>query len=173
MPDKGFFDDLSKWLVIFMSLIFLLLPFSAIEAGEIILESRFCNSTKGAEINASVLSNALKSGNTVVIPQGRFSLNSVFVSGLSNTILKGTVSGSARLSELNFIGSEGLIISNNESLQINDIDISGPSSSDLIVLKSGKGFKANNTNVITNLNLSESCLYRNLDWLIPVLHILL
>ncbi len=147
---------------------------NAILGSEITLEARTCSGTASTS-NTSILASAISSGNVLILPEGKFEVDSVNINGVDGFTLKGTLDGgSIPVTDLSFADqTTGLTLSNTSNTAIRDLNISGMASAELVVLQTGGEFTAENLNIITNTADNSLCLAYNLDWLVPVLSILL
>lgn len=145
-------------------------------AESIRLESRSCSGTNIENQNMSILLSAIASGKQVVLPSGEFRIAELSVSNIENGTLQGATDSSTGepLSKLVFPGANGLTLSNVSNFQLLDLDILGSSGGSLVVLENAGDFSAINLRILERTSSdSNMCLSYNLDWLVPVLHILL
>jgi hypothetical protein len=158
-----------------LSLMFCIVGPPSALAQTIELQARTCSASNVADHNSSVLLRALKSGSEVLLPEGEFQVSSFMISGVTKASLRGTVDTETNepISKLVFSESQGIRLSHTSDVELIGLDICGPADGSLITLEDSGEFSAENLRILAQTSSSVTCLSFNLDWLVPVLHILL
>lgn len=145
-------------------------------AAQSVVELRKCPcSSDQANRNTAVLSNAIRSDVVVQLPEGNFSLAPVTINGAQNLTIKGTADTSNTITtRLKILAATGMSLTNVPNMRMENLEIQGNSSTNLVVLSNAGDLSANNLKLTTgDTTTFTDCLQPNLDWLVPVISLIL
>ncbi|GAB6096163.1 hypothetical protein JCM14469_24160 [Desulfatiferula olefinivorans] len=140
----------------------------------VVLEKCPCSSDQASR-NKTVLTNAIGSNVVVQLPEGNFSSNPIAIDGVSNLTIKGQADASDAIqTRLKILSSTGMSLTNVTNMRLEDLEIQGNATSNLVVLSEAGGLTADNLKLTTGSpEIFTECLKPNLDWLVPVISLIL
>ncbi len=138
------------------------------------LESELCGAQNAAQHNTSIIQGLIESNVLIKIPPGQYLMDPIVISGISN----GKIMGTGGLDTiLEFTNVEGLKLRNVIDFELEGLQIGSPYDSGVVVLEEGGNLTAKTVGIIYSNSASDMCLVvpsqKSLDWLVPVLFILL
>lgn len=161
-----------KKILFFSFLILCCIINSKIIAEESVIELEKCECTSDQiDRNTSILKNYLKPNTVIQLPAGSFKINSLSISDIENLKIIGTIDSNNYIQTyLSIEGTNKLTFSNVPNLQLENIQIQKGG----IALNEGGYIYAKNFNITPNqTNEPIDCLKQNLDWLVPVISLIL